>query len=547
LQIAYRRSAALKLSILGQLPVSERSKATFRNPKPSNLTASVGKNTLFGIIANAARVGTRLLTVPFIIHHLGLDGYGVWSIIAATAAYMRFGSAGVKTAFQKYVAEATGSGDYERASQLLSTGCGIMLLLSLAGLIPVAIFSREIARVAGVPQSFLGSTAGAISVLAFITLISNTGAAFEAIVMGGHRIDLLRKTSAVLTLSEAIAIITALHFGHGLAAMAGVMGASELIFLSRCYFASRVVLPQIRVGVQFLTKSVTRELFRFAGSLQLVNVLEIVYGSLLPFAILRIFGADLAGAFAVVGRMVTSAGLIQEAFVASMMSAGAMVFATGSPEKMQALLTKAFKVTLGLSLIPLAFMALFGPTIAYAWTGQTDHHFRAAFCVMCAQAMFASFSLLALVLYRATGGALVDNAREILRIALVVVVIAFGRRLGFIGVLGGAAVAELAGMVLMMFGLTRAFHLFQAKSLLPHAARLTVSVGVMLGVGLIASHAPLPGVLRGRPLAMIKLAEVAIASLLVAWPLMRRTGAVTAAEGRALFGLLLARRSNKAV
>ena len=33
----------------------------------------------------------------------------------ATAAYMRFGSAGLKSAFQKYVAEATGSGDFETA------------------------------------------------------------------------------------------------------------------------------------------------------------------------------------------------------------------------------------------------------------------------------------------------------------------------------------------------------------------------------------------------------------------------------------------------
>src|SRR5207245_6750626 len=133
-------------------------------PSPHhNLAASIGKNTLFGMVSNVAQVGTRLVTVPIVIHHLGLGGYGIWNIIMMTATYMRFGSVGVKTAFQKYVAEATGNGDYEKASKLLSTGCAIMLVLSVAGLIPIAFFSHQIARLAGVPLEFLNSAAGAIS------------------------------------------------------------------------------------------------------------------------------------------------------------------------------------------------------------------------------------------------------------------------------------------------------------------------------------------------------------------------------------------------
>src|SRR5262245_65166732 len=104
---------------------------------PQNLAATVGKNTLFGIFCNLSQVATRLVTVPIVIHHLGLDGYGIWNIIMVTATYMRFGTVGVKCAFQKYVAEATGNGDYDRASRLLSTGCLIMLLVSVFALVPV--------------------------------------------------------------------------------------------------------------------------------------------------------------------------------------------------------------------------------------------------------------------------------------------------------------------------------------------------------------------------------------------------------------------------
>jgi len=158
------------------------------DPAP-RLAGSIGTNTLFGILAGGTQVATRLVTVPVVIAHLGLGGYGIWSIIMTTAAYMRFGTIGVKSAFQKYVAEATGTGDYTKASQLLSTGCAALLAISVAGLIPIALFSRALAHAAGVPGEFLGATSSSISVLALIMVMSNVGAVFEAILTGGHRID----------------------------------------------------------------------------------------------------------------------------------------------------------------------------------------------------------------------------------------------------------------------------------------------------------------------------------------------------------------------
>src|ERR1700722_6939678 len=135
-------------------------------PHQANLAATIGKNTFFRILANGAQVGTRFVTVPIVIGYLGLGGYGIWSIIMTAAAYMRFGSIGIKSAFQKYVAEATGNGDYTTANKLLSTGTAAMLVLSVAGLIPAALLSKQIARASGVPPEFLTSSARAIGVLA---------------------------------------------------------------------------------------------------------------------------------------------------------------------------------------------------------------------------------------------------------------------------------------------------------------------------------------------------------------------------------------------
>jgi len=508
-----------------------------------NLAASIGRNTFFGVLSNFAQVGTRLITVPIVIHHLGLGGYGIWNIIVTTATYMRFGSVGVKTAFQKYVAEATGDGNYERANKLLSTGFAVMLVLSIAGLIPVALLSTSIARTAGVPPEFLKSAAGAISLLAWIMVMANVGATFEAIVMGGHRIDLVRKFGTALTIAEAVAIVVVLRLGFGLFAMAAVMGVSELCYITACYFVSKKIVPEIHVSLANVTSSVLYELFRFAGSYQLVNLLEVLYGSILPFGILRAFGAESAGVYAVVTRVVTSAAVLLDAFLPPILSGGTMVFASGATEKLQTLLTKAFKVTLALSLFPLGFIAVFGSTMAYAWTGQLNSSFRVAFLLVCLTAFFRAFSLLALVLYRISGKALLDNIRQVLRIVIILIVVAFSHQLGFFGVLAGLALAELSGMIFMLFALAHTFLHFKIKSLLPDTIRMVIAAVLIIGAGVLASYIPLPVGVTGQSLAVFRLIIVGAACLLVAWPSLTKTGSLDPAESRALFGSLLRRGS----
>jgi O-antigen/teichoic acid export membrane protein len=502
----------------------------------NQLAATIGRSAIFGVISNVVQIATRLVTVPVVIHHLGLDGYGIWSIVMTTATYMRFGSVGAKAAFQKYVAEATGNGDYERANRLLSTGCAVLLVMSVVGLIPVALFSHRLAALAGVPPEFLASAAGSITVLALIMLMSNVVAAYEAIVMGGQRIDLVRKFSTVLAVSEAIAIVIFLRMGYGLFAMACIMGSSELIYIVCCYVASHKVVPKIQLGVKYLTKSVLSELFRYAGSYQLVNILEVLYASIIPVAILRTFGANSAGVYAVVTRVATSASMLQESFVSPILSAGAMVYAAGLRDQMRRLIVKAFKVTWAMSVFPYGFIAIFGTVMVYVWTGQTDPSFQIAFSLVCLTCFFRSFSGLSLVLYRVSGKGLLDNIRQALRIVVLLVVAFFAPKLGFFGVLAGLAFAEFVGMIFMLFALTETFDSFRAKMLLPDMARLTIAATLILGAGFIASRLPLPGTYTGRLYGTLTLAEICLACLIAAWPSLRVTGSVTAAEGTALLG-----------
>ncbi|HZQ66952.1 MAG TPA: hypothetical protein VFA68_00420 [Terriglobales bacterium] len=507
-----------------------------------DLATSIGKNTVFGVIAKVVQVATRLVTIPLVIAHLGLDGYGIWSIIMTTAAYMRFGSIGIKSAFQKYVAEAIAKDEYESANRLLSTGCAFMLILSVVGLVPVGIFSQRLASASGVPPQFLSASAKAISVLALIMVISNVGAVYEAIVSGGHRIDLARKFTTFFCVAEAGAIVCFLHHGFGLVAMAAIMATSEIGFITCCYVASKKIVPRICVTRAFVCKSAIPELARFAGSYQLRGMLEVIYLAILPITILRGFGAEAAGVYALASRLLSTATTATDAFLLPILTGGTAVFASGSVEAMRKLIVKSFKVTTALGLLPMAFMSLFGSTIIYAWTGQTDPSMKVVLWLVAAAGLCQAFSILSIVLYRASGSVLLDNVQQVLRIALVLGVAMFSQALGMVGVLAGLAFAELVGMVFMMYALGKAFDVFRPVALVPDAARIAVATAIILGVSVLAFYIPLPLGLGGRGAATIQLIAAALACALATWPLFWLTKSFSTAEAKTLVGAVLPRR-----
>jgi O-antigen/teichoic acid export membrane protein len=505
------------------------------------LSVTVGKGTFFGVFASLVQIATRFVTVPIIISHLGLGGYGIWNILMAIAAYMRFGSVGIKSAYQKYVAEATGTGNFQAANRLLSTGAAVMLALSIFCLIPVAIFSKKLATVAGIPPGFLHSSAGAITMFALFMVFANWGGVYEGIVMGGHRIDLLRKLGPVLSVAEAVAIIIAVRLGYGLFAMATVMTASEMVYILFCMVMSRRIVPPIHVGKPTLSKGVLYELLRFGGSYQLVNILEILYLTILPVAILRAYGDTAAGIYALVYRVVTSALILHDAFMVPMLSGSTTVFASGSQDRMRSMLTKSFKASIAIALPPLAFAAWFGPLMVAAWTGQTSPLFRGAFMLVCLSTFFGALSLLQLVLYRASGNALMDNLRQVLRIVTLLVVTLFATKIGFFGVLAGLAFSNFLGMVFMFWAMEAIYHCFETKMLIPNALKIMAATAIIIGAGVLAGHLPLGHLLWANPrgAATLRLAVVAFGCLAATWPALILTRTLTPQEVKTLVEVVL--------
>jgi O-antigen/teichoic acid export membrane protein len=321
-----------------------------------------------------------------------------------------------------------------------------------------------------------------------------------------------------------------------------VMGISELIYIYICYKLSHQVVPQMQICIAHFTTDVLPELLRFAGSYQLVNVLEVLYAAILPVAILKVFGATAAGLLAVVTRAVTAALIAQEALALPILSGGTFIFASGCTERVGLFISKSFKITI-LSAIPaLSLLAAFGPTLILVWTGQTDHALRLTIFLCSIAALFKAISLLQLILYRASGKAFLDNIRQLLRIAIILGVAFLSSRLGFEGVLVGMAFAELTAVVFMFFVMKHEFAALDVKRVAGDAMRICTATALIISCGALVGSIPNAWNLGERLAALVRLSQILIGCLIIAWPAITLTKCLSAEEQSMLIDAVLMRK-----
>lgn len=362
---------------------------------------------------------------------------------------------------------------------------------------------------------------------------------YQSILAGAHRIDLREKINVVLEPLYALATIALLSLGFGLVAMCAVFCVYEIAGGILWYFFSRRILPGVYITSKFVTRSVAKELVRFGASYQLVGLMETLYGAILPVAILKFCGANAAGVLALAGRLVSFAILIQGSYLQAVLSGGSLVYASGSLEQTNIFIVKSFKAMAVFSILPLAFIALYGAKIAFVWTGKTDPLLEGAVCLLCAAGVCRSQSALCRVLYRISGGAVMDNAQLLLGLSVALVLWHFGPKIGFFGMVAGMQVlAQFLGLVLMSLSLTSRFKGFHPRVLVRNLLRFCAATAVIVGASVVGRYVGLSWEINPRVLDTIRVMTAAVISLLVAAPALLFTGSVSRSEARAMLNVV---------
>jgi O-antigen/teichoic acid export membrane protein len=215
-------------------------------------------NSLFNVMSFAVQVAVVFLVSPILVHGLGDDRYGAWTLVNSVIAYMALADLGIGAAVLRYVARFEALRDKEAINRVFSTSLAIF---TCAGAV-VLLVTSSLALFWQHPFGLQGDLAGEMRFMLGIL-----GANFAMLLpMGNYKtvlralekyptVNVIRVAALLLRNAAFVAII---YLGGGLRAIALAIVVASLLDNVSSFWAAHHFMPSLRFSIRFIDRKTIR-------------------------------------------------------------------------------------------------------------------------------------------------------------------------------------------------------------------------------------------------------------------------------------------------
>jgi len=331
------------------------------------------RNVLATILARVVNMVRGVVLVPFLLYHLGLEAYGIWTTIFILVSYVGVTTLGLSNVYIKYAAEFHARHEYDKINSLRSTGLAVTVPLCSAIFCGFLFGWKWYAPWLHLPAAHAvdGKEAVLIVLGIFLSAISLNG--FGDILAGTQQIAATQWFLIMGILAEFAAILWLVGAGRGIRGMAEA-------YLIRILFTDGLTiwwtwkkLKWLRISPRLVRRESIRCVLHFGGVVQFQSMLSIFLASVERVVGLVLIGDAAAGLLDVAKKWPTSFSTVPMAFFAALLPAASHVdTASDKSERMHNLRTLYLSSSRYANLCTSAFVALFsffaGPVLQ-VWLG----------------------------------------------------------------------------------------------------------------------------------------------------------------------------------
>jgi O-antigen/teichoic acid export membrane protein len=177
-------------------------------------------NTALNLAGRVMPLLVAIVTVPYVIHHLGPDRYGLLALAWLVVGYFGLFNLGIGPATTKFVAELLGEGEIEKLPELVWTALASQTALGLAGGIALAAASPFLVdRALKIPPELHPQAHMIFLIMAALLPFDFASGSMQGVLGASQRFDLLNTISAPASCLTSILPVAALALGFGLPAI----------------------------------------------------------------------------------------------------------------------------------------------------------------------------------------------------------------------------------------------------------------------------------------------------------------------------------------
>ena len=334
------------------------------------ISRKVVHNTLFNFFGRSWAVAVGLLLTPYIVSVLGVQRFGVWSLLLAVTQYFGVLDLGVSTSFVKFIAEYDARGDVVAISSVVSTGFAFYLAFAALLLALVLALAGPLLNLFDIPASLWAEARLVLIAAVGVFAFNNAFGAFQAVMTGLQRMEIINGIVVVGSIVDAITTVVLLRLGYGLT---GLVISRIVVF---CLTAALLVvaafriLPGLRVTPRLISWSRLRVLLDYGVKVQVTQLTQLVSSQADKLLLGYFVGLDAVSFYELGARIVLSAKRLSRVLISAVLPAASEIDARQDMKTLYALYRRGARY-LALVTIPLfTLIAFTAPVIVRAWVGE---------------------------------------------------------------------------------------------------------------------------------------------------------------------------------
>lgn len=268
------------------------SRGSWSTDSASGLTRGslLARNVVYNIVGQLVPVVFAIVSIPILIRTLGVDKFGIFTIVWMVVGYFSLFDLGVGRALTKFVAERLGGDGQGSIGGLVSTALSLSIGLGLLGAVVAALNAHWLAyQVLKVPSGLRHETESVLYLLAFsIPVVTSTGV-LRGVLEALQRFELLNYIRVPVSAFNYLSPLVVLPFSHSLLVLTLVLVIGRVIAWAIYLMLCISVVPSL-FRSWGIVKSVVKPLVAYGGWLTVTNVV----GPVLVYADRFMIGAMLS-------------------------------------------------------------------------------------------------------------------------------------------------------------------------------------------------------------------------------------------------------------
>jgi len=337
---------------------------------------SRAKIYLRNLTANWVGYGLNLVIMfamsPFVVHQLGDEKYGVWSLMVTMTGYLGLVEIGTRGGLGRFINYYLGRDEFDNLNGTINTGLVIFLVIGVILLVASAVLIFVLGNLfPKIPPEILPDARIILGLIALNVWFSFFNAVFRQIITAFERFELVNLADLLVLVVRSGSTVVALLYGYDLLALGIIHTSAGLLGLLTVYVMAMKIYPRLTLDLSLASRAHFKELFGFSAWAFVGNLSYRLLYSADNIVIGILLGPKWLTYYSIGGMLLyRSREFISQAaniFAPKMIQD----CATDNLQSLQSKFLRGSNLTMGVSILLYVGMLVFGREFIILWMGET--------------------------------------------------------------------------------------------------------------------------------------------------------------------------------